>query len=151
MHSGQSSGWKDSITTSVATVGANITFTVSGYDIYGYPMTNAITVTSGSTSGTTVNGTKAFKYITSVTPSVTDTTAEIAAMARGAALPDVAKLVEQGLFKREYRDHRLEWMIKSGGVEVVLKGLERNNIRFTPEYEGSNYIGTCPECTKDLK
>ena len=68
--------WKAplAVTTSVATVGANITFTVSGYDIYGYPMTNAITVTSGSTSGTTVNGTKAFKYITSVTPSVTDTT-----------------------------------------------------------------------------
>jgi glutathione S-transferase len=48
------------------------------------------------------------------------------------ALTDVAGLVDQGLFKREYRDHRLEWMIKSGGLEVVLKGLERNNIRFTP-------------------
>jgi glutathione S-transferase/RNA polymerase-associated protein len=66
--------------------------------------------------------------------SVADTTAEIAAMARGAALPDVAELVEKGLFKREYRDHRLEWMMKSGGVEVVLKGLERGNIRFTPEF-----------------
>jgi glutathione S-transferase len=67
-------------------------------------------------------------------PSVADTTAEIAAMARGAAMPDVAKLVEQGLFKREYRDHRLEWMIKSGGLDVVLKGLERDNIRFTPTF-----------------
>jgi glutathione S-transferase/RNA polymerase-associated protein len=46
---------------------------------------------------------------------------------------DVASLVEQGLFKREYRDHRLEWMIRSGGVEVVLKGLERSNIRFSPD------------------
>jgi glutathione S-transferase/RNA polymerase-associated protein len=51
-----------------------------------------------------------------------------------AGMPDVASLVEQGLFKREYRDHRLEWMIKSGGVEVVLKGLERGNIRFTPDF-----------------
>jgi glutathione S-transferase len=67
-------------------------------------------------------------------PSVAKTTAEIAAMARGAAMPDVAKLVEQGLFKREYRDHRLEWMIKSGGLDVVLKGLERDNIRFTPTF-----------------
>ena len=67
-------------------------------------------------------------------PSVADTTAEIAAMVRGAAMPDVAKLVEQGLFKREYRDHRLEWMIKSGGLDVVLKGLERDNIRFTPTF-----------------
>ena len=63
-----------------------------------------------------------------------ETTAEIAAMARGAAMPDVAKLVEQGLFKREYRDHRLEWMIKSGGLDVVLKGLERDTIRFTPTF-----------------
>jgi len=36
-----------------------------------------------------------------------------------------------GLFKREYRDHRLEWMIKSGGLEVVKTGLENDNIRFT--------------------
>ena len=48
--------------------------------------------------------------------------------------PNVAELVEKGLFKREYRDHRLEWMIKSGGVEVVLKGLERDNIRFAPPF-----------------
>ena len=31
---------------------------------------------------------------------------------------------------REYRDHRLEWMIKSGGIEVVLAGLRDRNIRF---------------------
>ena len=47
---------------------------------------------------------------------------------------DVADLVAKGLFKREYRDHRLEWMIKSGGLDVVLKGLERDNIRFTSEF-----------------
>jgi glutathione S-transferase len=67
-------------------------------------------------------------------PSVTDTTAEIAAMARTTGMANVAELVEKGLFKREYRDHRLEWMIKSGGVDVVLKGLERGNIRFSPEF-----------------
>ena len=49
-------------------------------------------------------------------------------------MPDVADLVAKGLFKREYRDHRLEWMIKSGGVDVVLKGLERDNIRFAPPF-----------------
>lgn len=69
-------------------------------------------------------------------PSVQACVADIAALntGGGANMPDVAKLVEQGLFKREYRDHRLEWMIKSGGVEVVLKGLERDNIRFAPEF-----------------
>ena len=54
-------------------------------------------------------------------------------LARGQGMTDVAKLVEEGLFKREYRDHRLEWMIKVGGLEVVAKGLERDNIRFSPD------------------
>ena len=67
-------------------------------------------------------------------PSVAQTAGEAGALARGSALPDVAELVEKGLFKREYRDHRLEWMIKSGGVTVVLRGLERDNIRFTPDF-----------------
>jgi len=38
------------------------TATVNGYDIYGYPMTEAITISAGNT----VNGKKAFKYIKSV-------------------------------------------------------------------------------------
>ncbi len=68
-------------------------------------------------------------------PSVARCVADIAAMnAGGATMPNVADLVDKGLFKREYRDHRLEWMIKSGGVEVVLKGLEKGNIRFAPPF-----------------
>ena len=47
---------------------------------------------------------------------------------------NVAEAVAQGLFKREYRDHRLEWMIKSGGVQVVIDGLAANNIRFTETF-----------------
>lgn len=38
------------------------TATISGYDVYGYPMSEAVTITAGST----VNGKKAFKYIKSV-------------------------------------------------------------------------------------
>jgi glutathione S-transferase/RNA polymerase-associated protein len=67
-------------------------------------------------------------------PSVAACVADIAALNAGASMPNVAELVEKGLFKREYRDHRLEWMIKSGGVDVVLKGLERDNIRFAPAF-----------------
>lgn len=51
----------------------NITFTVAGYDIYGFPMSEAIALTTGSTQNTAVPGKKAFKYIASVTPSATDT------------------------------------------------------------------------------
>lgn len=46
------------------------------------------------------------------------------------SLEQVRQAMEQGLFKREYRDHRLEWMIKTGGLPVVLAGLEADNIRF---------------------
>jgi glutathione S-transferase/RNA polymerase-associated protein len=35
---------------------------------------------------------------------------------------------------RQYRDHRLEWMMKSGGVAVVLRGLEAKTIRFQTEF-----------------
>ncbi|MCR9261959.1 MAG: glutathione S-transferase family protein [Pseudomonadaceae bacterium] len=46
------------------------------------------------------------------------------------SLEEVHQALEAGLFKREYRDHRLEWMIKSGGLSVVEQGLAKNNIRF---------------------
>ena len=68
-------------------------------------------------------------------PSVAACVADIVALqSDGATMPNVAELVEKGLFKREYRDHRLEWMIKSGGLDVVVKGLERDNIRFAPPF-----------------
>lgn len=67
-------------------------------------------------------------------PSVAMTRAEAAEAGRAAAMPNVAEMVRQGLFKREYRDHRLEWMIKSGGVQVVMDGLEKDNIRFSPDF-----------------
>ncbi len=41
--------------------------------------------------------------------------------------------LRSGGFRREYRDHRLEWMMKSGGLPIVLEGLERDNIRFSVE------------------
>jgi hypothetical protein len=50
------------------------TFTVNGYDIYGYPMSQTIT---GPASATAVNTTKAFKYVTSIVPSGTMTAATV--------------------------------------------------------------------------
>jgi glutathione S-transferase/RNA polymerase-associated protein len=67
-------------------------------------------------------------------PSVAACAEEAAGAARASAMPNVAEMVKQGLFKREYRDHRLEWMIKSGGASVVMEGLERDNIRFSPDF-----------------
>jgi glutathione S-transferase/RNA polymerase-associated protein len=68
-------------------------------------------------------------------PSVAANTKDITDMMQAGA-PDMAAvvtMVERGLFKREYRDHRLEWMIKVGGLDVVAKGLDRDNIRFAPD------------------
>lgn len=49
--------------------GAGGAFKVSGYDWYGYPQTQTVTVASGVN---TVNSTKTFKFITSVVPQFTD-------------------------------------------------------------------------------
>ena len=62
-------------------------------------------------------------------PSVAATFREFEAAAERMA--DAAARVASGAIRREYRDHRLEWMMKSGGVQVVLDGMTRNNIRFT--------------------
>jgi glutathione S-transferase len=35
---------------------------------------------------------------------------------------------------RQYRDYRLEWMMKSGGLEVVLEGLDDGTIMFAAEF-----------------
>ncbi|AWN34454.1 glutathione S-transferase family protein [Methylobacterium radiodurans] len=62
-------------------------------------------------------------------PSVAATFAEFdAAAARMAA---ASAHYTTGGRRREYRDHRLEWMVRSGGVEVVLAGLRDGNIRFS--------------------
>ena len=73
-------------------------------------------------------------------PSVAAANAAAANMAMGGSeaarsgMQAVRAMLERGEFKREYRDHRLEWMIKSGGIDVVTAGLAKNNIRFTPEF-----------------
>lgn len=62
-------------------------------------------------------------------PSVAATFKEFEAAAEG--MSGAAERIASGQIKREYRDHRLEWMMKSGGVQIVLDGLAKNNIRFT--------------------
>ncbi len=58
-----------------------------------------------------------------------------AARASIAGMKMVSAAVEAGLFRRHYRDHRLEWMIRSGGMEIVRDGIERNTIRFTDHWD----------------
>ncbi len=44
------------------------------------------------------------------------------------------ELVRNGVFVREYRDHRLEWMMRSGGADAVLEGIRQRTIRFSDEF-----------------
>jgi glutathione S-transferase len=62
-------------------------------------------------------------------PSVAATFAEFDGAAAGMA--NAAERLASGAVRREYRDHRLEWMMKSGGIRIVLDGLADNTIRFT--------------------
>lgn len=62
-------------------------------------------------------------------PSVIATFAEFdTAAARMAAASD---FYTTGGRRREYRDHRLDWMIRSGGLPIVEAGLRDGNIRFS--------------------
>lgn len=62
-------------------------------------------------------------------PSVQETFAEYKTMVE--KMPGMREVFQSGTFKREYRDHRLEFLVKSGGIDVVLDGIQRNNIRFS--------------------
>ena len=65
-----------------------------------------------------------------------DSVAKTIAESRAFSMPTsgLSEAIKAGLFKREYRDHRLEWMIKSGGIDVVVDGLKAGNIRFSPDF-----------------
>ncbi len=43
------------------------------------------------------------------------------------------ELLKTGVFKRQYRDHRLEWMMRVGGSDIVRDGLANSTIRFSQE------------------
>ena len=65
-------------------------------------------------------------------PSVAKTALAATESIKGMAM--VSEAVKLRLFKREYRDHRLEWMIRSGGLDVVLNGIKTDTIRFSNEF-----------------
>lgn len=62
-------------------------------------------------------------------PSVAETFAEFREAA--ARMAEAADHYTTGGRRREYRDHRLDWMIRSGGLGVVENGMREGNIRFS--------------------
>jgi glutathione S-transferase len=53
--------------------------------------------------------------------------ADLAAFMGGEGL----RAMRKGPFKRQYRDHRLEWVLKTGGFDIVQRGLEKETIQFS--------------------
>lgn len=62
-------------------------------------------------------------------PSVAETFGEFDQAA--ATMAAAADHYRTGGRRREYRDHRLEWMVRSGGIDVVLAGMRDDTIRFS--------------------
>jgi glutathione S-transferase/RNA polymerase-associated protein len=60
-------------------------------------------------------------------------TAAAAAQAAATGMTAIGELIASGAFQREYRDHRLEWMVRSGGLSIVEQGLSNGTIRFSRE------------------
>jgi len=44
---------------------------------------------------------------------------------------DGMRAMRKGPFRRQYRDHRLEWIIKTGGLDIVQRGLDKDSIQFS--------------------
>lgn len=105
-------------------------------DAFGWGDLSVIPYVNGSASfgNTPPAGSKleAWAARTNARPAVAQTAKEAAASTEGMTM--VADIVDQGLFKREYRDHRLEWMVKTGGLDVIARGLDKQNIRFSNDF-----------------
>ena len=60
-------------------------------------------------------------------PSVQAEEAEV----RASIATSLADAERARLRPRQYRDHRLEWMLKHGGLSIVLEGIEKGTIQFS--------------------
>lgn len=63
-------------------------------------------------------------------PAIKETFAEMTAGAKQMASGGSSTFAKGSGRKREYRDHRLEWMVKNGAIGIVQKGLEEETVRF---------------------
>jgi glutathione S-transferase len=62
-------------------------------------------------------------------PSVQRVLAEAKEAAAG--FTDLGEKFARGEYRRQYRDHRLEFLVRAGGGEIVEQGLAAGNIRFS--------------------
>ncbi|HKU40331.1 MAG TPA: glutathione S-transferase family protein [Polyangiales bacterium] len=103
-----------------------------GYgDIAVYPFVNA----AASQGNKPAAGSKLSEWLKTMRsrPSAGRLKADIlSSLAQFASRP---KDIAEGRHRREYRDHRLDWMLRSGGLEIVLAGMRANDLRFSREID----------------
>jgi glutathione S-transferase len=99
-------------------------------DVVAYPFVNgAAALGNKPAPGTRLEG-----WLTSVRsrPSAARLKADVVeAMPRFMNRP---KDIAEGKARREYRDHRLDWMLRSGGVDIVIDGIKNGTIRFSIDF-----------------
>lgn len=67
-------------------------------------------------------------------PSVAQTLGEAKASLGG--FKDMAAKYAAGEAKRQYRDHRLAWMVQNGGISIIQAGLASGNLRCVDPLKG---------------
>lgn len=60
-------------------------------------------------------------------PSAKRVGADVQRMLSGPVMERLAAIAQ----RREYRDHRVDWMLRSGGRDIVFAGIEQQTIRFS--------------------
>ena len=113
---------------------------ISGYDTYGYPMSQTVTLAAGAN---TVNTTKAFKCVTSVVPAFTDThTISVG----------VADIFGLGIFANLYEDCTIYW---NGSLVTASTGFTAGDTtspatQTTGDVRGTYAVQSASDGTKRL-
>jgi hypothetical protein len=125
-----------SITTAANDVGV---YTVVGYDVYGYPMSEALT----ANGATTVTGKKAFKYVASVTP--------VGGTLGATATVGVGDVIGFPLFSNSFSDVTIRW---NAGLIVAstgyLAGVPLAPTTTTGDVRGTYALQSASDATKRL-
>lgn len=90
-------------------------------------LNNAVVLGNGPLAGSPLDG---WRKRVNGRASVVQTLAE--AKAALALLKAAVSAIAEGRAARLYRDHRLEWLMRAGGLPIVMDGLARKTIRFSP-------------------
>ncbi len=119
------------------------TFTIAGRDMYGYKMTETLALSQGTTnsSGITITGQKAFKYISSITNTTTPTSTSVSIgfsdrFGFPLAVPYVGLNAQVGLIATAYGS-TVSIAISPSSVNTLLASTAATQTSTTPDVRGT--------------